>query len=109
VTSEATRLQANLLLEIKAAGLPEPIREYPFAKEIGRRWRFDLAWDQGVAFEFEGGSWTGGRHTTPQGFQEDCLKYSWAAILGWIVLRCTYGQVKDGTAIRLIQEALKNG
>jgi len=36
------RLENELLGQIQAAGLPEPIRQHRFHPE--RRWRFDFAW-----------------------------------------------------------------
>jgi len=35
-------LEAELALQIKALGLPEPVREYRAIK--GRKFRFDFAW-----------------------------------------------------------------
>ena len=123
-----------------AAGLPEPEREYQFAKEIGRKWAADLAWPEyRILFEIEGaafgnvvncapGSWTtkkvkgakvkvvfdrweqvrlGGRHNTGQGMQNDCEKYSYAAILGWLVVRATTTMIRDGLAIDLLTSAFK--
>jgi hypothetical protein len=44
-----------LPLCLRAAGLPEPIREYRFAPS--RRWRFDFAWPAAMlAVEVEGGA-----------------------------------------------------
>ena len=38
----ASQLEAELALQIRALGLPEPIREYQAIK--GRKFRFDFAW-----------------------------------------------------------------
>ena len=87
------------------------VREYGFAKEIGRRWRFDFAWpDNRLAVEVEGGSATNGRHVRPKGFREDCEKYNAAVLLGWRVLRYTTAMVmKDtGLVIDQIKTALHN-
>ncbi len=66
----------------------EPVREYRFHPT--RRWRFDFAWlEQKVAVEIEGGTFTGGRHTTGAGHHGDCKKYNEAVYLGWKVLRFT--------------------
>jgi very-short-patch-repair endonuclease len=66
----------------------QPIAEYPFAKP--RKFRFDYAFpEQRVAIELEGGSWSGGRHTRGQGFEDDCTKYNLAVQLNWRVLRYT--------------------
>ena len=51
------------------------VEEHPFAKEIGRRFRFDRChMTQRVAVEIMGGTWSGGRHTSPQGYEKDCEK-----------------------------------
>ena len=55
-----------------------------------RRWRFDHANPEyKVAIEYEGGIWTGGRHTRGIGYKNDCDKYNAAQVLGWRVLRYT--------------------
>ena len=73
-----------------AIGGPSLEREHQFAAAIGRRWRIDRAWiDQKAAFELEGGTWTGGRHTRGAGFRDDCEKYNAAGALGWRVFRLT--------------------
>jgi hypothetical protein len=47
-------------LHLKAAGIPDPEREYRF--DAKRRWRFDFCWpEQRLASEVEGGTWSGGR------------------------------------------------
>jgi very-short-patch-repair endonuclease len=76
-------------------------------------WRWDFAWpDHRVAVEIEGlvvyrdkatgHMQTRGRHTTPQGFNDDCEKYAWGAVLGWRVMRFTPVQVKRGFAIDMV-------
>jgi very-short-patch-repair endonuclease len=77
------------------------------------QWAFDFAWpDYRLAVEVEGiivyrdkasGQMvTRGGHTTPDGFNDDCEKYAWAAVLGWRVLRFTPKQVKAGFAIDML-------
>lgn len=100
-------LEETLALHIRAAKLPAPVRELVFAKP--RRWRFDFAWpDHLLAVETEGGTWSGGRHTTGKGFEGDCDKYNQAALLGWTVLRFTGKHVKSGEAISLIEAYYTN-
>jgi len=94
-------------MELRAAGLPEPVREYRFHPV--RRWRLDLAWpDHMVACEVEGGVWLGrrGRHTHPAGYERDCEKYTEAAILGWCVIRVTPSMIRSGYALDAITRAL---
>ena len=47
-----------------------------------------------------------GRHATIQGFKEDCVKYSTAALLGWRVLRFEQSQVKKKFAIAMTMRNL---
>lgn len=95
-----------LLLHLQAARLPAPTLEHRFAAP--RRWRFDLAWpDRKVALEIEGGVWTGGRHTRPQGFLGDMDKYNRAAVLGWRIVRCTPSQARSGAVLAVLAEILE--
>jgi len=120
---------------ILAHKLPLPEQEYRFAVSIGRDWRFDYCWpDLKIAFEQEGGGFgryivveggherrrgqsiplkpgtairVGGRHNTGEGMQEDAIKYSYAAILGWMVVRATTTMIRDGVAIELLLAAFR--
>lgn len=92
------------------------LREYQFHPH--RRWRFDFAWpEQKVAVEVEGGTWSvtdargrqvgiGGRHVRGVGFENDCEKYAEALCLGWVVIRVTSRQVREGKALAWLQRAL---
>lgn len=98
-------LENKLSLHMRAAGLPQPQREYRF--HATRRWRFDFAWpDRQLAVECEGGHWSNGRHTRGKGFQDDCEKYNEAAVLGWTVIRVTADMLDDGRALRWIEQCL---
>lgn len=102
-----SELESEMAVQIKLLKLPKPEREFAFAKP--RRWRFDFAWpSKKVALETEGGEWSGGRHTRGEGFTNDCIKYSEAAIRGWKVIRVTGKMIKEGLAIELLKRALKN-
>lgn len=91
----------ELLLHIRAEGLPEPVTEYRFHKT--RRWRFDACWpDLKLAVEVEGGAWINGRHNRGSGFEADLEKYGEAMALGWTVYRCGRKLIKSGDAIRTI-------
>lgn len=99
-----TDLAETLAAQIRLAGLPEPVREWPFAPP--RRWRMDLAWvDRKLCVECEGKVW-GGRHTRPQGFMADLEKYNAAVALGWSLYRVTSAMIEDGSALRLVEAAL---
>jgi len=100
--------EATLAFQIRVVGLPQPEREYRF-HPVGR-FRFDFAWPgESLAVEVEGGTWSKARksrHTTGQGYEDDCIKYNEAALLGWKVLRVTSKMVNDGRAIQFIERAL---
>jgi len=106
-----SHLEGALDLQMRAARLPRPMREWPFHE--GRRWRFDRAWPSRlVAVEVEGGIWARragpGRHTRPLGFERDCEKYNQAALDGWLVLRVTEGMILRGLALQQIELALRS-
>jgi very-short-patch-repair endonuclease len=87
-----------------AIGLPTPTPEYRFHPT--RRWRFDFAWPHHkLALEVEGGVFIRGRHSRGAGMVKDMEKYGEAAILGWRVLRVTPKQVRDGSALTLVERA----
>ena len=100
-----SELVAGLVWQLTAAKLPAPETEYRFHPT--RRWRFDLAWpDRRLACEVDGGAWVGGRHVTGAGFEEDALKLSEAAALGWRVVRVTGRMIDYGNALDLLERAL---
>jgi very-short-patch-repair endonuclease len=97
-------LEEAFAIEAKHAGLPTPKRQHRFCE---RRWLFDFAWpEQMVAVEIDGGTWSRGRHTRPQGFQNDCEKLNRAVLDGWRVLRFTGDDVKSGEAVNKTREVL---
>lgn len=102
--SEGERALATLILWAK---LPAPEWQYKFAED--RQWRFDAAWPgRRIAVEVDGGTWTGGRHTTGTGFERDLEKLNAAALAGWRVFRFTTAMVgvRDGRALAVLERAL---
>lgn len=100
-------LEALLELQLRAAKLPTPEREYKF--HPSRKWRFDMAFpDRMTAIECEGGTWGVSRHTTGSGYEKDCEKYNEALLLGWRVLRFTGGMIRRGEALAMIERILNN-
>ena len=78
------------------------VREYRFYQPY-RQWRFDFAlMEHKIAIEVEGGIWVKGGHTRGKHFEEDCVKYNTATMLGWKVLRFSTGQVTKGEAVRFL-------
>lgn len=101
-----SHLERLMAFHIRAAGLPEPEREYRFLE--GRTFRFDFAWpEQRLALEVEGGIWLNGRHTRGAGFQTDCWKYNEAAAGGWRVLRVTEELITNGMAVKWLERMLE--
>jgi very-short-patch-repair endonuclease len=99
-------LEASIAVQMRAAEIAAPEREYRFAPP--RRWKFDFAWpDRFIALEVEGGTFAGGRHTRGKGFEADCEKYNAAAIAGWTVLRVTAAMIRDGRALAIAETALR--
>ena len=100
-----SELEDRLLWQLRAAGLPVPEAQYRFS---ARRFRFDFAWPaQKLAVECDGGTWTGGRHTSGAGYERDCEKLNLAVTLGWRVLRFTTGMVADGRALATVTRVLE--
>lgn len=99
-------LEATFDIGCQAWALPGAQAEFRF--HPARRWRFDRAWPElRVAVEIDGGTWSGGRHTRPAGYAEDCVKLNSAALMGWTVLRFTGEQVRRGEAYPFVAEAIR--
>ena len=100
------RAVVPLAMQCRLAALPEPNEEYRFAPP--RRWRFDYSWPSvKVALEVEGGVFVAGRHARGAGMINDMEKYNTATLAGWKVLRVTPTQIADGSALTLIEQAIK--
>lgn len=118
-----SHLEEALLIQIKAARLPLPEREYRFAalatggigKGVRQRlkaerlqdWRFDFAWPElMLAVEVEGGGWTQGRHNRGEGFLADLKKYGAGQRLGWTIYRTAGELIKSGEALQTIEHLI---
>lgn len=98
-------LEDLFLFQIRAAGLPEPVREHVF--DPRRKWRLDFAWPAyGLAVEVQGGAEMVGRHQRPAGFVEDCRKLATAAVLGWRILPLPTPIIRSGEGLELLRRAL---
>lgn len=70
--------------------------EYLFAKDIGRKWRFDWAIkEKKIAIEYNGVFSKKSRHLTATGHTGDIEKINMAQDLGWIVWQFTPLNYKD--------------
>ena len=81
------------------------VKEFKFHPK--RRWRFDYAIPEyRIALEVEGGVWTSGRHTRPQGFLGDIEKYNTATLMGWRVFRTTPDDLLRTATLNLLKQAI---
>lgn len=88
-----------------AHGFPAPTREHAFCAH--RDWRFDYAWPGLlIALELEGGTFSGGRHSTGAGMRADMEKYNEAALRGWLVLRCETSRARSERVMGWIWRAM---
>ena len=83
----------------------ECVKEFKFPPKL--RWRFDYAIPEPrIALEVEGGVWTNGRHTRPQGFLGDIEKYNTATLMGWRVFRTTPDDLLRTATLNLLKQAI---
>lgn len=69
-------------------------REYKFLHD--RRFKFDIALPKKkIAVEYEGGVFSGGRHTRGKGYAKDAKKYNLATRNGWKLLRYTTADTNE--------------
>lgn len=105
--SKVSHLEERLMLFIRSAKLPEPVRELRFAPP--RMWRFDFAWpDRQIAVEIEGGVFIHGGHSRGVDFTGDCDKYGAATLLGWQVYRFTVKHFESGHVFTFVQGLLSS-
>lgn len=99
------RRAVDLQTQLTLAVLPAAETEFRFHPV--RRWLFDYAWPfYKLALEVDGGGFVAGRHSRGVGIEKDCEKLNEALILGWVVLRVTPRQVRDGQALGWVERAL---
>ncbi len=90
---------------IKAQTNYEVVREHRFHPV--RRWRFDAAIiELKTAWECEGGTWSGGRHVNPAGYEKDLEKYNTAALMGWTVYRLVPRMLNQGWIETIFREGI---
>jgi very-short-patch-repair endonuclease len=103
-----SNLEELLLLLIRAEGLPEPEREFMFAKSIGRRWRLDFAYpEKRIGIEVQGGIYVRGAHSRGTGLERDYEKLNAAQMLGWDVYQFSRKMIESGEAIDIIKRVLE--
>jgi very-short-patch-repair endonuclease len=102
-----SRLENELLYQMRLAGLPEPEREI---KGIvpNRRYRFDFGWpSRMILVEINGDVWRKSGHTSGVGINRDTEKCNLATLEGWKVLTVTSNQIHDGRALLWLRRAIE--
>ena len=111
LAAKAKREQFERLFahQCAAVRIAAPIPQYPFARELGRKWVADFAWpDLKLLVEVDGGIWRsgGGAHSRPSAILRDMAKHNDATLLGWRVLRFSTDEVKSGHALRFVERVM---
>lgn len=105
--AKVSPLEETLSFQIRAAGLPEPLREYRIIPD--RRFRWDYCFRaQRLAVEVQGGFWIKGGHSTGIGLERDAEKLNLATLAGWRTLYATKKTIESGQALVWIQQALED-
>lgn len=104
-------LEIGFLMQIREAGLPEPVLQSNEPWEgSGRRFKADFFWPQyGLVVEIDGGTWNGGRHTRGAGFESDCEKQAIAVANGYQYLRFAGKHVRNGDALDFLEVVIRRG
>ena len=101
-------LENTFETQVKQHSLPDPIREFPFALQCGRKFRFDFAWlDAKIAVEIQGATYRKGAHSTGTGLARDFEKNNLAVSLGWRVLYFDSKMIHDGRAVNFVEDLFK--
>ena len=103
---KASELEDLLMLEIEAAGLPTPKRQYKF--HSSRKFLADFAFvEHRLIVEVNGMTHVASRgHTSFSGIHRDYEKNNCAQLMGYVYLQFDKEMVEDGTAIRAICDYL---
>lgn len=110
-----SKAEEEFAQQLGMAGI-QYVREHRF--HSNRKWRLDFIFPAArnrTALEIEGitkfgrnkdGSMRLGRHQSHKGIKADMEKYNAAAMAGWLVLRVTQHQVRNGEALKLVEGVL---
>lgn len=102
LTKPFDRWPAELAFQCRAVGILPPVVNYPFLKEVGRRFKLDCAWpDRKIVFEIDGGV-----HRIADKFARDIEKHRLLREHGWDLHRVTPKEVNSGEALALVERAL---
>lgn len=97
-------LEFTLWTQLDQADLPMPTPQVEL-----RGHRVDFAWGEPwmLIVEVQGGTRGLGRHSREPGYSQDRARSNQYQLDGWTVFEFTSGQVNDGTALRMIREAIE--
>ena len=99
-------IEERFALQIKAADLPAPIREYPYLR--GSRHRLDFAWPEYRVNGMQlGVEVQGMAHRIKARFRADLTKRAAAILQDWMVLEVGGDQVRSGKAMEWLQKLFK--
>lgn len=113
--SQRSKACDELDLQIRSHKIEGFEREHKFAICEGRAYRFDFAnkalrlaveVEGIVVLNIDGRRICTGRHMTPDGFREDCIKYALGIELGWYVLRVEQSMIRSDLAIELLYRCI---
>lgn len=133
--AEREKLEAAFLKQVRAAGIPEPRKQfvlrdiYDVEKDgpLDRGFAFDFGWVRPrLLVEIQGGTWmarrvpckrcqfvttirVGGAHNSGTGVNRDADKAAVAAAHGYRLLTFTTNHIEDETAIPWLRMALRAG
>ena len=100
-----TELEAELLSQMSAAGLPAPITEFQF--HPFRKWKADMCYpERKLIIEVMGGTYAHMGHSTGQGIHRDYEKANEAQLLGYTYLQFDRQMIEDGKALNTIKRSL---
>ena len=101
-----SELEDQFALQLRAAGLPDPKREYRF--HGSRRFRADFCWPAfRVIAECNGGTYQHMGHSTGEGLHRDYEKLNAAQLMGYVALQFDRRMIEDGSALAAVCDALK--
>ena len=101
--AQLSPLEELFLRQVRGCDVPEPESQWRFLHN--RRFRFDFAWpDAKLALEIQGGYYSNGRHNRDP--IADAKKANIAGLHGWTVIFAKSDEVRNGTALMWVREAL---
>jgi hypothetical protein len=96
-------LEELFLRQVRGCDVPEPESQWRFLHN--RRFRFDFAWPKNkLALEIQGGYYSNGRHNRDP--IADAKKANIAGLHGWTIIFAKPDDVRNGSALCWVREAL---